>query len=61
MVKKFSPPVIYFIVALARTLTLATGSKQAEQFPKTICHMTVKVWASLKEIGSPLATKEDTS
>jgi len=35
--------------------------KQEEQFQKTTCHKTVKVWASIKEIGSPLATDEDFS
>jgi hypothetical protein len=45
-------------VAPARSLAAAEGLEQAEQFPKTTYHKTLKIWASLEEIGSQLATGE---
>jgi hypothetical protein len=61
MANKFLRQRLISTVAPARSLAPAKGSKQVEQFPRTTYHKIVKVWASLEEVGSPLATGKDFS
>ena len=53
---KISPPVINFKSCTGAKPSTGRGIGTSRTIPEITYHKTVKVWASLEEIGGPLAT-----